>query len=154
MYKRLMRVVIRRIKWGWGGGSSWIKHNTNQGVTSVVMAEAFHPTFWFRVCSGAVPHVDSAAHGISAIKWTKKTKGNINTNLCLYILRKWPKSSVSKISIYIHCVLVSIYKSMKRFAVNNEAHKMILLMRLHWRFWKWIHVMQAMGKLLTVRIFQ
>lgn len=65
MYKRWMKVVVGRRGAVQKGR---IENDTNRGVTSAVMAEAFRPeTFWFRVCSVAVPHVDGAARGVSAI---------------------------------------------------------------------------------------
>lgn len=100
--------------------------------------------------------VDSAAHIISAIRWTKRPKATETITSVYTYWEKWPKTECIK-NIHIHsrhCVLVSIYKTMQIFPVNNQAHKMILLMRLHWRYWKWIHVKQALRKLETVRIFQ
>lgn len=101
------RHITRKLSWTWaeyvqkmneGGnqneqvGAVCIKHNTDRGVISVLLSSQDLLVLF----SCRPTCVDSAAHIISAIKWTKRPKGNRNNNQCLYILREMIKSVYQK----------------------------------------------------------
>lgn len=72
-----------------------IKHNTNQGVISVVSIR--RPFGSESVQLSTAP----LASLVQSNEPKKKSKGNRKDNQCLHFLSEWHKPSVSKISVYI-----------------------------------------------------